>query len=342
MIAKKPFYKKSIDTLKKALDSRKLKEKDMIKAQNVMDGLRLEQDMAYFLDIEFEKYEDIIVLNDLKVEYNGKTAQIDHLVLTCYSAYFIESKSVAGSLSVDEYDKWTRLYGNKVKHIESPLMQSKRHEKILFKLLNDNVDMFLGNALGIQKRLDSYTAHHYIAVSTNGNITGEGRDKHKDSLKKADQITAAIIDFHKEHGNALLNSTNNDDKFKPISEKELNGMSRFIMKNDISIENPLASFKINYSTSPPHSKNRVKEKQPAYNVRKQPKKCPDCTKQMEILWGQQYKSYYWQCKSCGKNVSINERCPQCKTRFKLKKDGNRYFTRCQRCDITELYHTAGR
>ncbi|MCF6177717.1 MAG: NERD domain-containing protein [Victivallaceae bacterium] len=346
MIAKKPFYKKNIDTLKKAIDSRKLSEKDNLKARNVIAGLRLEQDMAYFLDIEFEKYDDIIVLNDLKVEYNGKTAQIDHLILTCYSAYFIESKSVAGSLSVNEYDEWTHLNGNKVKNIESPLMQSKRHEKILFNLLNDNVDMFSGKILGIQKRLGSYTAHHYIAVSTNGNITGEGRDKHKDSLKKADQITATILDFHKEHAKGLLgtfmDSTNNDDKFKTMSEKELNAMSRFIIKNDISIDNPFKSFGIRNSNSTPHGTNSVKEKQQAYNVRKQTSKCPDCTKQMEILWGQKYKSYYWKCKSCGKNVSINERCQQCNNKFKLKKDGNRYFARCQKCDITELYHKAGK
>jgi ribosomal protein L37AE/L43A len=342
MIVKKPNYQKSINNLKKALDSGKLNDKDKIKARNVLEGLRLEKDMAYFLDIEFEKYDDIIVLNDFKIQYNGKTAQIDHLVLTCYSAYFIESKSVAESLSVNEYDEWTRCFGTKIKNIESPLAQSKRHEKILFNLLNDNVNMFMGKILGLQKRLGSYTTHHYIAVSPKSDITGDGRDKHKDSLKKADQIAATILDFHEQHAKGLLGSlmdnTNNADKFKTMSEKELNGMSRFIIKNDISIDNPFKSFGIRYSNSTPHRSNSVKEIKQAYNVRKQTSKCPDCTKQMEILWGQKYKSYYWKCKSCGKNVSIREKCPQCNNQFKLKKDGDKYFIRCQKCDSTELYH----
>ena len=338
MIITKPNYQKRIDILNQVIDSGKLSAEDAKIAKNTIAGLLLEKQMAYELDIAFDQYEDILVLNDLKVEYNGKTAQIDHLVLTCYSAYFIESKSVAGSLQVNEYDEWTRWYGKKPVNMESPIMQSKRHAKILFDLLSANEKSFMGKILGFQKRLGSYTAHHYIAVSTRTNITGKGRDKYRDSLKKADQITETILDFHNKHAgghlNALLNSTD-DDKFKTMNDVELLGMAKFLIENNIAEDNPLKAFNLTYQQSAPNAPTQVQEKQAEYNVKQEKDICPECSHQMEI-WSKY--GYFWKCTACGKTVAIKEFCPKCKKKMKVRKHRNQYFLGCKDCSIEGLYH----
>ena len=64
MIITKPNYQKRIDILNQVIDSGKLSAKDAKIAKNTIAGLLLEKQMAYELDIAFDKYEDILVLND--------------------------------------------------------------------------------------------------------------------------------------------------------------------------------------------------------------------------------------------------------------------------------------
>jgi hypothetical protein len=347
MILKKPDYKARIETLQKAIDSGKLSPEDKNKAVAFVSGLRLEKDMAYHLDIAFDRHNDIVVLNDLKIAFKDKTAQIDHLVLTCYSAYFIESKSVSGVISVNEYDEWTRWYGKKPVNMKSPIIQSEEHESILFEFLKNNVEKFMGKLLVFQKQLGTYKGHHYIAVSPEGGISGKGRGKYKDKLKKADQIAKAIEEHHKKHAKGLLVSlnTNDDDSFKTLSEKELIKMAEFLLANDISGDGSLKSLNIRYEEVVPQPPappvQKVQEKPSEYGVKMQTSICPECGKQMEILWGEKYKNYYWKCKSCGKNVSTRAKCPQCAGNLNIRKDKTRFFIYCEKCKVEGLYHDAG-
>ena len=145
--------------------------------------LSAEKDMAYQLDIMFARSKDILVLNDVKIEYDGKTAQIDHLVLTCYSSYFIETKSSWGTISIDEYLDWTRCYEYKTENFDiSPLIQSENHGKLLYGLLEVNIDQIMGKMFGLQKHIGSLKPHHYIAIGKKAKINGKGREKLKEQI----------------------------------------------------------------------------------------------------------------------------------------------------------------
>ena len=67
--------------------------------------------------------------------------------------------------------------------------------------------------------------------------------------------------------------------------------------------------------------------------------CPECSDTMKILWGNRFKNYYWHCEKCGKNVSINLKCPVCGSQLRLRKQKNEYFIYCEPCGISGLYFT---
>ena len=68
-------------------------------------------------------------------------------------------------------------------------------------------------------------------------------------------------------------------------------------------------------------------------------KCPQCGGKIKILWGAKFKSYYWHCESCGKNISINYKCPKCHEKLRIQKIGEDYYIYCIICGLQEHYFT---
>ena len=66
-------------------------------------------------------------------------------------------------------------------------------------------------------------------------------------------------------------------------------------------------------------------------------KCPQCGGKIKILWGAKFKSYYWHCDSCGKNISINYKCPKCHEKLRIQKLGVDYYIYCIICGLQEHY-----
>ena len=67
--------------------------------------------------------------------------------------------------------------------------------------------------------------------------------------------------------------------------------------------------------------------------------CPQCGSKISILWGAKFKSYYWHCESCGKNISINYKCPKCHEKLRIQKIGVDYYIYCIVCGLQEHYFT---
>jgi hypothetical protein len=94
-------------------------------------GFQNEKDIAYLLDFEFKNSETTAVLHDLRFEYNGRVAQIDHLIINNFYIYVIESKFFSGEIEITENGNWIINYENKKISIESPILQNKRHISVL-------------------------------------------------------------------------------------------------------------------------------------------------------------------------------------------------------------------
>lgn len=86
-------------------------------------------------ELDKSKY---IVLNDIMILVNGKTYQVDHIVLSKYGIFVIETKQYNGYITGGKYDKkWVRHFkGNEIKYYTNPIRQNYGHVKAICELLN--------------------------------------------------------------------------------------------------------------------------------------------------------------------------------------------------------------
>ena len=83
-----------------------------------------------------------IVLNDIMIDVNGKTHQIDHIVLSIYGIFVIETKQYNGYIKGSKYDKkWVRyIKGKEPIYYTNPIRQNYGHVKAICELLNISED----------------------------------------------------------------------------------------------------------------------------------------------------------------------------------------------------------
>lgn len=99
---------------------------------NIVAGMRGEQDASYYLDQEFRHREDAVVIHDLRIEEEGDVAQIDHLVISRRrQAFVLETKALKATISCNDAGEWEAVYGRDRYPIASPLEQCKRHAAVL-------------------------------------------------------------------------------------------------------------------------------------------------------------------------------------------------------------------
>ena len=78
-----------------------------------------------------------IILNDIFIEVNGRTHQIDHILVSPYGIFSIETKQYNGYITGNKYDKkWIKYAGKKKYYYENPIRQNYGHVKALTELLN--------------------------------------------------------------------------------------------------------------------------------------------------------------------------------------------------------------
>lgn len=78
---------------------------------------------------------DMVILQDLYLEYGGLTAQIDFLVLTRQRNFVIECKNLYGNIRVNERGDFVRTFnGGKEEGFYSPITQNQRHIDLIHDL----------------------------------------------------------------------------------------------------------------------------------------------------------------------------------------------------------------
>lgn len=88
--------------------------------------------------------EEYIVLNDVLLPTQKGTSQIDHLVISVYGIFVIETKFYTGWIYGSEYSEyWTQnIFGAKYKFY-NPILQNAGHVRVLRYLLKDYGDVFI-------------------------------------------------------------------------------------------------------------------------------------------------------------------------------------------------------
>ena len=150
--------------------------------QRCKKGIRGEAESAFHLDSYFKDCEHHVLLHDLRFVVDGDVAQIDHLILNRAGHMFlIETKNYSGDLIVNDQGEFTVQYDHDTFGIRSPWEQSRRHERILTKLLE---------RLEITGRVDKQPEFQHVVMMHPKSIIKRPDPKTFDTsfLIKADQF----------------------------------------------------------------------------------------------------------------------------------------------------------
>ncbi|CAA6809709.1 MAG: Unknown protein, partial [uncultured Sulfurovum sp.] len=125
------------------LRSQNPKQKNLIKTDlaRVVNGYEAEKDNAYYIGFRFKESPRSILLHDVRIEHEGKVAQIDHIIINRFGIEILESKSFTGTLTIKGDGALNVKYGNKTQTFPNPIEQNKRHAEILGDFIKANITL---------------------------------------------------------------------------------------------------------------------------------------------------------------------------------------------------------
>ncbi|MBQ7030740.1 MAG: NERD domain-containing protein [Bacilli bacterium] len=142
------------------------------------------------------------IINNLFLSVNGLTHQIDHIVVSPYGIFSIETKQYNGYITGSKYDKnWVRHAGKNKYYYVNPIRQNYGHCKALAELLN----------------IDESKIYNIVCIPSNVKLKIE----HDGELVRYDTIVNKIKSYNEEIINnvselydKLLKSNVKDKKIK--------------------------------------------------------------------------------------------------------------------------------
>ena len=87
---------------------------------------------------------EYIILNNIMLKENNETHQIDHIVLSKYGIFVIETKNYSGIIKGNKYsNEWVQILGKNKYYFKNPLFQNYGHIKSLSNVLNMDEKYFI-------------------------------------------------------------------------------------------------------------------------------------------------------------------------------------------------------
>jgi hypothetical protein len=103
-------------------------------------GERAEHAAAYQIELYFGRSENWATIHDLRIEVDGLSAQIDHILINRLADVWVcESKSFAEGVSINEQGEWLRSWKGQSRGISSPIEQNHRHIHLLKRVFDDGL-----------------------------------------------------------------------------------------------------------------------------------------------------------------------------------------------------------
>lgn len=168
-------------------DTRKRIEQEI---RNIESGMKGEAEAAYEMVFHYGASKNWMILNDLRLECDGRVAQIDHLLITRFlEIYVCESKRFSEGVAINEQGEFSAFYRGKPYGVPSPLEQNRRHMAVLEAVFNTG-QVAPPTRLGFTIKP---SLHGLVLVSTTARIS---RPKAKidglETVIKNDQLKARI------------------------------------------------------------------------------------------------------------------------------------------------------
>ena len=161
-----------------------------IEQRKIRAGQKGEKDAAYAIDFFLALKDEWAVIHDLRLEWQGRVAQIDHLLINrMLDIWVCESKHFSEGVSINEHGEFTSFFNNRPRGIESPIEQNHRHVKVLGSVLGSSI-LPLPTRLGMAIRPNIRSV---VLVSAQARIS---RPKQPfpgvETVIKADQLRSTI------------------------------------------------------------------------------------------------------------------------------------------------------
>ena len=107
--------------------------------RNIQSGLKGEKEATYQINFLYGNNKNWAVIHDLRLELEGHSAQIDHLLINRFlEIYVCESKRFGEGIAINEYGEFSAFYQGKPYGIASPIEQNNRHQLFLSRLFRSD------------------------------------------------------------------------------------------------------------------------------------------------------------------------------------------------------------
>jgi hypothetical protein len=310
-------------------------------------GINAEKQMAFYLAEAFGNDSSILVLNGLRLKSKVSFHQIDHLIIHKYGMIIIESKSVTGKVFINKLGEWSREFKSE-EGMPSPIKQAER-QAVFLKDYLDECPLQIAGDFGSRRTFKDMPVDVLVAISDKAIIK---RDEESPIHKvfKADQISDEIKDKTQRY--------KDDNEFFGISFQgfSMNGDTRerigeFLIQAHTprAVESP--SLADSAMSAKPDKKTQVQIPISPNNFRRtEPTKpdeqtrgqthfhCRECdSTNIIILWGKY--GYYFKCNDCKHNTPINQMCPRCNLKLKIRKEKDNFYAECTSCHESNHFYT---
>lgn len=303
-------------------------------------GIKGERDSAYFIDFDYgDSSKNWAVIHDIRLEHNGRVAQIDHLLLNRWlEIYVVETKNFNSGVKITEdgeflrWNDWKKTYEG----MESPLLQNERHITVLKDVC---ATLDLPVRLGIRMQPEF---HSLVLVAAGAKIMRPEKSAF-DSARviKADQLKQRIVKDIDETSPASVFLMKMP---KMVSAETVHDLARQLAARHAPAqvakpqraEPPRAPEAVAIPAAAPSRRVREPKAEPPA---KRPHDGPACKSchggKGRILYGKY--GYYFKCDACAANTAIRFSCmPGHDPR--LRKSGREFFRDCGACNTSALFH----
>ena len=295
-----------------------LKDKELqnVKAANAIAGQKQELDVAFYLRREFKDHPQIFIINDYKFSFNNETAQIDHLIIYPYGFVLVESKSISGEVTVNEFGEWSRSSKGKWAGMPSPIKQVELQQKLLREFLFHHRADILNKIFGLkQQSFGKRSWDNLCAVSSNSIIERNAIPKEiSESVVKSEFLIDKINEVMNLK-NSLMKTLNVLDIRPDFSDDELQSITSFLIKNGA---NKTKQQPIKATTS--ETIDTIL-------------KCKKCNEKSNYTAQHGRYGYFINCNECKTNTPMKIPCNQCQSKnTKVSKSKEKYTLNCSDCN----------
>ena len=159
------------------------------------------------------------IINDVFIKVNGYTHQIDHVVVSEYGIFCIETKQYNGFIVGKKWDKqWTRYVGKNKYPYENPIRQNYGHVKALSELLN----------------IDEKKIFNIVCIPSNAKL----RIEHDGELVRNYTLKDKILSYKDriiDNVYELIDIINNNNiKDKELKKEHVENIRKNIINNNIN------------------------------------------------------------------------------------------------------------